>query len=61
MGKSIGRTSNEVKRRWIDANYSQIRADVPKTLAEAFREKCKRDGVSQAQVIKKAIEKYLEE
>jgi len=56
---SIGKTSNEVKRRWIDANYSTIRADIPKAMAEAFREKCKADGVSQARIIKAAIEAYL--
>ena len=58
---SIGKTSNEVKRRWIDANDSTIRADVLIPMAEAFREKCKSKGIPQAQGTKSAIEKFLAE
>jgi hypothetical protein len=59
--KKIGRTSNEVKRRWIDANYSTIRADIPKETADAFRKKCKIEGISQAQIIKAAIDDFLKD
>ncbi len=55
----MGKTSNEVKRRWIDKNYSKIQADIPKDLAQAFKEKCQSDGISQAQIIKDAISDFL--
>jgi predicted DNA-binding protein len=58
---SIGKTSTAVKRKWIEANYSTIRAAIPKETAEAFREKCKANGDSQAAIVKKAIEQYLDE
>jgi len=34
---------------------------VDKTLVELFKQKCKERGVSQAQVLKKAMEEYLAE
>lgn len=55
----MGKTSNEVKRRYNEKTYSRIVADIPKATAEAFREKCSAEGVSQAQVIKSAIDEYL--
>lgn len=53
------RTSTDVKRRYNEKVYSQIRAAVPKELAERFRDKCEETGVSQASVIKEAIEAFL--
>lgn len=55
----MGKTSNEVKKRYNAKTYSRIVASIPKATAEAFREKCIADGVSQAQVIKAAIDEYL--
>lgn len=54
-------TSSEVKRRYNQKAYTQIVANIPKDLAAAFKEKCRETGVSQAQVVKKAIEAFLEE
>lgn len=34
---------------------------LPKDLVEAFKKECKNRNISQAQVIKKAIEKFLGE
>ena len=39
--------------------YDRIVACVPKELAVAFKEKCAAEGISQAQIIKKAIEDFL--
>lgn len=55
----MSKTSNEVKRRWNEKNYGRISAYVPKDLEKAFKEKCKADGISQAQVIKDAISDFL--
>ena len=53
------RTSTAVKARYNKKAYGAITAYVPKDLAAAFKEKCAAEGVPQAQVIKKAIENFL--
>ena len=55
------KTSTEVKTRYHKKVYDQIAFRVPKELAEAFKEKCASEGVSQAQIFKKAIEEFLEQ
>lgn len=40
-------------------NYTRIVADLPKELVADFKTKCKETGVSQAQIIKEAIERFL--
>lgn len=52
-------TSTEVKRRYNNKVYSKIQAELPKDTVAAFRAKCKETGVSQAQIILEAIEKFL--
>ena len=53
-------TSTEVKRRYNDRVYSVVRAELPKDTVAAFKEKCKKTGVSQASVILEAIEAFLQ-
>lgn len=53
------KTSSAVKNRYNKKAYDAIIARVPKELAEAFKAKCAAEGISQAQVIKKAIEDFL--
>lgn len=55
------KTSSEVKRRYNNKVYSTVRAELPKELVEEFKELCKEKGVSQASIIKSAIEKFIEE
>ena len=57
----MGKTSWQVKQRYNQKNYTRVVADIPKELATVFKEKCKREQVSQAQVIKKAIEEFIKE
>lgn len=52
-------TSTEVKRRYNDKTYDIISARVPKETAAAFKDKCAAEGIPQAQIIKKAIEDFL--
>lgn len=54
-------TSTAVKRRYNEKTYSAIAVSVRKDMAAAFKAKCLERGESQAQVIKRAIEAYLEE
>jgi hypothetical protein len=53
-------TSTEVKRRYNDKVYSKIQAELPRETVEAFKEKCKAEGVSQASIFLQAIEDFLE-
>lgn len=53
------KTSSAVKNRYNKKAYDAIIARVPKELAEAFKAKCAAEGISQAQIIKKAIEDFL--
>lgn len=54
-------TSSEVKRRYNNKVYSTIQAQLPKELVAEFKTVCKERGVSQASVLKKAIESFLNE
>lgn len=54
-------TSTDVKRRYNEKVYDRIGLSVPKEMAAAFKAKCAAEGVSQAQVLKRAIEAYLAE
>lgn len=58
-GKRKSETSSAVKRRYNQKTYGAVTAYVPKDLAAAFKEKCAAEGVSQAQIIKRAIEDFL--
>ena len=54
-------TSSAVKRRYNQKTYGAVTAYIPKEMAEAFKKKCADDGIPQAQIIKKAIEAFLNE
>ena len=55
------KTSTEVKTRYNQKTYDVIAVRVPKETAEAFQAKCAADGVPQAQIIKRAIEEFLQQ
>ena len=57
----MSKPSSEVKRRYNNKVYTAVTANVPKDLAARFKAKCVADGVSQASVLKKAMEVFLEE
>ena len=52
-------TSTAVKARYNAKVYSHITVQLPKELVAAFKEKCTAEGVSQASIIKAAIENYI--
>ncbi len=57
--KKKPRTSATVKNRYAEKVYGTILVKLPKDLVNRFKEKCSKEGVSQAQVIRAAIEEYL--
>lgn len=52
-------TSTAVKQRYNTKTYDVISVRIPKDLAAAFKEKSAAEGISQASIIKAAIEDYL--
>lgn len=52
-------TSSAVKNRYNKKVYGSVAALLPKELVAEFKQKCLADGVSQSQIIRKAIENYL--
>lgn len=52
-------TSTEVKRRYNEKVYKGIHYQLPIELVEKFKKKCAENGVSQASVIREAMEDYL--
>lgn len=55
------KTSSAVKNRYNAKTYSSIVAMLPKELVAAFKAKCKATGISQAQIVRDAVEKFLNE
>lgn len=56
----MGKTSWQVKDRYNKKAYGSIYVLLPKDLVSEFKEKCKEEGISQAQVIREAIDRFLE-
>ena len=61
MEKRKTKTSSAVKNRYNNKVYGSIVVRVPKEMAEAFKEKCVKTGISQAQIVKDAIIQFLSE
>lgn len=55
----MGKTSSEVKNRWKAANYKRVIVEIPKEDGERFKEKCERENITQASVLKEAIYNFL--
>ncbi len=54
-------TSSAVKRRYNNKVYSTVQVQLPKELVAEFKELCKEKGVSQASVVKNALEQFINE
>lgn len=54
-------TSTEVKRRYNEKTYKRIYIQFPIDLVDKFKAKCERLQISQASVIREAIEKFVAE
>ena len=60
MAERKTKTSTAVKSRYNSKTYDVISVRVPKEMAAAFKEKCAETGAVQAQIIKKAIQEFLD-
>lgn len=55
----MSKTSSAVKDRYNSKVYDKITVRLPKELVAAFKAKCVEDNISQAQVIREAIEIFI--
>lgn len=53
------KTSTDVKRRYNERVYTRIYLQVPKDTGDAFKAKCKAQGIAQRSVLTEAIENFL--
>jgi len=56
----MGKTSTQVKQRYLDKAYSQIAVRLQKDLVAQWEEALKADGISKAEFIRRAITQYLD-
>lgn len=54
-------TSTAAKRKYNDKVYAKVQAELPKEIVTAFREKCKKENISQASVLLSAMQAYLDD
>ena len=54
------KTSSAVKAKYNKKTYDTISIRIPKDLAQAFKQKCKEENISQAKIIKNAIQKFID-
>ena len=59
--KRKSKTSTAVKKRYNDKVYTHMAFVAPKEMAAEFKEKCKRENVSQASIFKEAMERFLKD
>ena len=53
------KTSSEVKMRYNAKTYTQLALSVKKEVAEAYKAKCKANGIPYSEPLHKAIADYL--
>lgn len=56
----MGRTSTEVKQRYLDKAYAQIAVRLPKDLVKEWSDRIQKDGISKAEFFRRAINEYLQ-
>jgi hypothetical protein len=54
----MGNTSNEVKQRYNEVHYVQLKVSVNPRIAAAFKQKCSNNGVSMAGVLSQYMALY---
>ena len=52
-------TSTAVKARYNKKHYTRIPLDIPKDLAQEFKDKCKASGRTCSSILKEAIENFI--
>ncbi len=55
----MGKTSTQVKQKYLNKTYSQIAIRLPKELVAQWEEKLEKDGIGKAEFLRNAIQEYL--
>lgn len=55
----MGKTSTQVKQKYLNKTYSQIAIRLPKELVAQWEEKLQKDGIGKAEFLRNAIQEYL--
>ena len=55
----MSKPSADVIKRYQHKVYAKVAYSLPKQLVADFKAKCKAEGISQASIIRNAIENYL--
>lgn len=55
----MGNTSSKVKNKWNAEHYTRLTIMLDKEEAEAYKNKCKAEGLSFSDVPKEAIKNFL--
>lgn len=56
----MGKTSWQVKDKYNRKTYMKLTPQIPRDLYEKFDAKCKSEGISMTEVIRKGMEKFIE-
>lgn len=56
----MSKTSTAAKRVWNNKNYGRLQIQLQIDIVKSFKDECKKRGVSQAEVVKQAIESFLQ-
>lgn len=55
----MGKTSTQVKQKYLNKTYSQVAVRLPKELVSQWEEKLEKDGIAKAEFVRNAIQEYL--
>lgn len=57
--KDSGEGKKRDRKKWDREHYTKIVYDERNEIVAAFREKCKREGVAQSSILRKAVYDFL--
>lgn len=49
------------QRKYNNKVYATVKVELPKEIVRQFKEKCKKEGVSQASIVREAMENFIKE
>lgn len=56
----MAKAQSRASRKYNDKTYSRVLVDLPKELVATFKANCKKVGITQAEVLRRAIEQFNE-
>lgn len=53
------KAATKAKRKYNKANYGKSEVFLPKEKSKQFKEKCRREGISQSEVLRRGIREFM--